>query len=254
MVYNETFRDEKLNLGFWRLQQPWGWMNVKNGIPSQYYDKNGEFTETTQDGLSLRTKYLPIEIQKTDLPLSQQKPTLPDSFTVDWLVGLISSKRTFKYGWFGVEIKLPTGKGLWPALWLSGHDTWPPEIDVFEAYSRIDNKYSKKVLCKKRPNWVIQPNLHYGETSKPKQYGAYDCPINGAIDRYVQYVCLWEEDKIEIFYDGKSVFKTTDKDILEWFSQEMYIIINNGVISDIETEESEMMVRNFMVYQQNGSR
>ena len=38
-----------------------------------------------------------------------------------------------KYGYFETKIKVaPRGAKYWNAFWLSGTDTWPPEIDVFE--------------------------------------------------------------------------------------------------------------------------
>jgi beta-glucanase (GH16 family) len=40
------------------------------------------------------------------------------------------------YGYFEAEIKMPTGRGLFPAFWLFNHDTDPldTEIDIMEAY------------------------------------------------------------------------------------------------------------------------
>ena len=54
--------------------------------------------------------------------------------------GRISSKDKFefKYGTVEVKAQLPKGKGLWPAIWMLGHDidtnTWPAcgEIDIME--------------------------------------------------------------------------------------------------------------------------
>jgi beta-glucanase (GH16 family) len=41
----------------------------------------------------------------------------------------------FKYGFIQVVADLPTGDGLWPALWLAAASfKWPPEMDLVEAW------------------------------------------------------------------------------------------------------------------------
>jgi beta-glucanase (GH16 family) len=47
--------------------------------------------------------------------------------------GMLRSRWAGKYGVFEVRMKVPPGRGLWPAFWLNPQDqTWPPEIDVVE--------------------------------------------------------------------------------------------------------------------------
>jgi beta-glucanase (GH16 family) len=47
--------------------------------------------------------------------------------------GMLRSKWTGKYGYYEIRMKVPPGRGLWPAFWLNPEDqTWPPEIDVVE--------------------------------------------------------------------------------------------------------------------------
>lgn len=51
--------------------------------------------------------------------------------------GMLRSKWTGKYGYFEARMKVPAGRGLWPAFWLNPEDQkWPPEIDVVEI---VDN-------------------------------------------------------------------------------------------------------------------
>jgi beta-glucanase (GH16 family) len=41
----------------------------------------------------------------------------------------------FKYGYIQVVTRIPTGAGLWSALWLAAADLkWPPEMDIVEAW------------------------------------------------------------------------------------------------------------------------
>jgi beta-glucanase (GH16 family) len=47
--------------------------------------------------------------------------------------GMIRSKWSGQYGYFEASIKVPDGRGMWPAFWLNPQDgKWPPEIDILE--------------------------------------------------------------------------------------------------------------------------
>ncbi|HXA01879.1 MAG TPA: family 16 glycosylhydrolase [Cytophagaceae bacterium] len=39
----------------------------------------------------------------------------------------------YMHGMFEIRCKMPKGMGFLPAFWLTGHDAWPPELDVFET-------------------------------------------------------------------------------------------------------------------------
>jgi beta-glucanase (GH16 family) len=47
--------------------------------------------------------------------------------------GMLRSRWSGEYGVFEIRMKVPAGRGLWPAFWLNPQDQkWPPEIDVVE--------------------------------------------------------------------------------------------------------------------------
>jgi len=46
--------------------------------------------------------------------------------------GMLRSKWTGKYGYFEARVKVPRGRGMWPAFWINPQAGWPPEIDVLE--------------------------------------------------------------------------------------------------------------------------
>ena len=56
-------------------------------------------------------------------------------------VGLVSCKTKFSYGYYEIEAKLPTAPSLWPAFWTWAWESWPPEVDIFEAYSNKRGSY-----------------------------------------------------------------------------------------------------------------
>jgi beta-glucanase (GH16 family) len=47
----------------------------------------------------------------------------------------------FTYGYIEARVKIPTGKSLWPAIWLwpANHKD-PPEIDIMEIVADVPNK------------------------------------------------------------------------------------------------------------------
>src|SRR5215217_5230925 len=59
---------------------------------------------------------------------------------------ITKGKRAFTYGRVDIRAKLPSGKGLWPALWMLGQNVdtvgWPVcgEIDIMELLGNQPNK------------------------------------------------------------------------------------------------------------------
>ncbi|KAL4894966.1 hypothetical protein BDV59DRAFT_191966 [Aspergillus ambiguus] len=69
-------------------------------------------------------------------PVSSQSPTSGGQ-EINYLSGAIHSATSFTVeagSGFDIqaEFQAPTTTGTWPAFWLNGADTWPPEIDLAE--------------------------------------------------------------------------------------------------------------------------
>lgn len=253
-VFYDDFSD-RLDGSKWRLGQPWG--NFHPGSLHQHYDTRGIETYVSNDKkLILELRHRPLEVDKSQLPDWRQGESISDKFQIPYAVGLVTTKESWQYGWFEAEIKLPKGKPLWPAFWLTGKNSWPPEIDILEAYSRCGSDYRGRFLFKKRPFVKIQPNLHYGsvEGATKAMYGAYDVPVWNATGRFIQYACWWERDFIKIYYDGMLVFECTDPEVLKWYNasnSDQIIVINNGIQYDgTVPDECAMEVKRVAVYQQ----
>lgn len=46
--------------------------------------------------------------------------------------GSITTNGTFTHGYYEARVKVPSGKGYWPAFWVTSSTRWPPEWDIFE--------------------------------------------------------------------------------------------------------------------------
>lgn len=127
----------------------------------------------------------------------------------------------WKYGYFEARLKLPTGKGTWPAFWMmpKNYTAWPDdgEIDIMEEVGYNPNYVSSAIHCK--------AYNHSIGTQKTK-----DVLIPTAQTDFHVYALEWTEDYIRTYVDGKELFyfandKTGNKDT--WpFNAAFYLKLN----------------------------
>lgn len=107
------------------------------------------------------------------------------------------------YGKFEFRAKLPTGKGVWPALWMLPQDdkygTWASsgEIDVMEARGQEPGK--------------VLGTLHYGGRWPQNAHSGKDFvfPEGQSIADFHTYAVEWEPGEIRWLVDGQ-VYQTQD--------------------------------------------
>lgn len=166
-------------------------------------------------------------------------------------------KQSFTYGLFEFRVKLPKGKGSWPAIWMLSDAIkegmpWPKcgEIDIIEHIGRRrDNLF-----------FSLHSEKHNHTRKDTKQYTTfYD--HNGVCDEFHDYVMEWTPEYFEFYVDGKSVCrynKSDDNDdsFERWpFDQPYYLIMNvavgGGLGGDVYEEELPfvMEVEHVRVYQ-----
>jgi beta-glucanase (GH16 family) len=106
-----------------------------------------------------------------------------------------SSLFSQRYGRFEFRAKLPTGKGVWPALWMLPQDEkyggWPcsGEIDVLEARGQEPTK--------------VLGTLHFGSRWPANAHASRDyvLPRGGTIADFHLYAVEWEPGEIRWFVD-----------------------------------------------------
>lgn len=152
-------------------------------------------------------------------------------------IGLISSKQTFSYGYFEWVINLPRGAKLWPAVWLTGADTWPPEIDVMEAYTDewgwYWNKLNTNFYVGKTPN-------HWNLTAR--RHGLF------IIKRFnINLRLYWSPEQICIYYNGRLVRIIKEEENLKHFNtgQRMRVVMNNAVSAHLNSCSKPFVVEKF---------
>ncbi|GIP26466.1 hypothetical protein J23TS9_15960 [Paenibacillus sp. J23TS9] len=228
LIWQDEFNGTQLDQSKWSYEQgyylnddpnTWGWGNAE----LEYYTDHAQNVFVQDGKLTIRALNEPKSF-----------PQDPNR-NAQYSSGKINTKDhfSFKYGRVDFRAKLPTGNGIWPALWMLPKDniygTWASsgEIDVMEARGRLPGATSGTV--------------HFGGTWPANQYlsSEYHFPQGQTIaSDYHVYSVVWEEDDIKWYVDGKFFFKVTRD---QWYSaaapnnpnapfdQSFYLIMNLAV-------------------------
>lgn len=147
--------------------------------------------------------------------------TTPQGATFDFVSGRIDTRErfSFRYGSAAARIKLPAGRGIWPAFWALGGGRWPDsgEIDVMEFVGESD--------------WVsaaVHGPGYSGEDGLVNQLHAGD--ILG--DWHV-YSADWGPDEIVFRFDGRVSYRVT-RPMVEFhgrwaFDDDMHLLLNVAI-------------------------
>jgi beta-glucanase (GH16 family) len=151
-----------------------------------------------------------------------------DGITRDYTSARIESRGKFDqlYGRFEARMKLPAGKGMWPAFWMLGNNVksqgWPRcgEIDVMEN--------------------IGDPVRIYGTLHGPGYSGSHgikgqaDLPRGGTVNRdFHVYAVEWSPGKISFSVDGAVYATHTKQDLPEgtaWvYDHPFFLLLNLAV-------------------------
>jgi len=217
----------------WLTQERWG--DYHPDKPIVWYDPSQVIIE--DDILKLGCQYNPRMVPFYDYGVM-------GDMIIPFGVGLVSCTEKFGYGTFEIEAKLPQGQPYaWPAFWMWAFESWPPEIDVFEAYSNKRGSYfnwSHEIILGKF--WRCATNVHLGKEPNNYSTGAENhwMGCKDPSKRFVKYKVEWFEDKIAIYYDGRLVRDITDESILSQLrGKSMNVILNNSIQKEFNDETSQ---------------
>ncbi|MDR2145734.1 MAG: family 16 glycosylhydrolase [Tannerella sp.] len=109
----------------------------------------------------------------------------------------MNTDESWTYGYFEARMKLPSGRGTWPAFWMlpKNFQNWPGdgEIDIMEEVGYDPNRVSSTIHC--------QAYNH----SKGTQKGASRFVATAQTDFHI-YAVEWTEDYIYGLVDGVRYF------------------------------------------------
>ena len=262
MIFNDEFDGGKLDTNKWSYDE--GFLLEEDDINTAGWG-NQELEYYTRDNVSVKDGKLNIDMKKQS-KIFTQKGDSTKKAEAKYSSGKITTKDKFsvKYGRVDFRAKMPTGTGVWPAMWMLPNDSvygsWPlsGEIDVFEGRGRTPN--------------MVFGTLHYGSQwpNNINSSDAFDMTKNGnvktGIDDWHVYSVVWDAENIKIYCDGKCYFKCTAG---EWYSgsdrgntyapfdQRFYLILNlaaggtfdSGYVPDDNFTSAMMEVDYVRVYQ-----
>lgn len=109
----------------------------------------------------------------------------------------VNTNKSWQYGYFEARLKLPGGKGTWPAFWMmpKNFTAWPDdgEIDIME-YVGYQKDVTHSAIHTKSYNHSIN-------TQKEAEKAVADLETDFHV-----YALEWTADKITTYIDGKVVF------------------------------------------------
>ena len=226
----EDFNTDSLDLEIWNYA-------LGDGCPNICGWGNNERQVYTKKNISIRDQQLVITASKEGDNYYSGRISTKDKFE-------------FKYGTIEVKAQIPRGNGLWPAIWMLGHDintnTWPAcgEIDIMEYVGKQPGE--------------IHTTLHTPD-SYGKSINTKVTSLESIEAGFHVYKTIWDANQIEFYIDNALVytFSPEVKNDKTWpFNKPFYLILNlaiGGSFGGPEVDDSifpkEFIVEYVKVYQ-----
>jgi len=197
LVWNDEFNEGSTPGADWTYEvQGAGWVNNE----LQAYTKTNDVATVSNGTLKITCKKVNDKIYSARLYAKK---------TTGW-----------KYGYIEASIKLPTGKGTWPAFWMMpvNFSSWPAdgEIDIMEEVGYNPNVVVSTIHCNK-----------YNNTGTSVESASKS--VSTAQTQFHKYAVEWTASYMTFYVDGTSILTYrndgTGKDA--WpFDANFYVILN----------------------------
>ncbi len=220
LVWNDEFDDNVVDPGKWAYMlgdgtlygETAGWGNQE----LQFYtddQANSGITQDDQDSEDGSVLYISARNDADNQDYTSAKLTTEDLFE-------------FRFGRVEARIKVPGGKGMWPAFWTLGANKpdigWPGsgEIDIMEVIGMQEQN--------------LHGTLHFVDASNGHDSdGGIKTLAEGKFsDGYHLYAIEWTPEKIAWMVDGEKYAEVAIADDMKEFLREHYLILNLAVGGD----------------------
>lgn len=129
-------------------------------------------------------------------------------------------KRSFLYGKIDIKAKIPTGKGIFPAIWMlrEDHPKVVPlgEIDIMEY-----------IECFERKRYCTTTHIVEKEPNKKEIRHKHSAVVEADMEKFHIYSLEWTPTILEFKLDNKEVFKIDKTSVEFWpFDSPYYLILD----------------------------
>lgn len=197
LVFQDNFDGNSLDLNNWRLRYEDGSFG-----PSQEFNTLNN-CEVSNGTLKITAKEETVHARAIswlddDFLLDDG---LPNYREFNYTSSNIWTKKQFETGKIEASIKIPRGKGFWPAFWSYSGNPWN-EIDIFEFWNESDfwGNYDDNKLSK-----VINMTLHKVVLG---DHLASSCPKYETADLsadFHRYGVYWDKGRVIWYLDGNVI-------------------------------------------------
>ncbi|MCD1144979.1 glycoside hydrolase family 16 protein [Kocuria sp. LUK] len=171
--------------------------------------------------------YLPEQVQVSDgalhMTAERSEISASNGRDYDFASGMVTtgppahdmpSKLQFTYGKVEVRFQVPSGRGLWPAIWLlPASEDSRPEIDMLEVTGEDTGR--------------LIMHLHPKDRSAPPIRKDYFLPEGRSLADGWHTISLdWSPNKLTYLLDGKQVWQVLGKQVPD---EPMYLVMNLAV-------------------------
>ncbi|MFM6934136.1 MAG: family 16 glycosylhydrolase [Flavobacteriales bacterium] len=220
--FGDDFEGAQVDASKWHLRYPWGGLladQKQYAAPEMLSQQNGILHMKVNSNQG----FYPVEdwmINQADAK-KYGLEIQGNSVKLDYLTSCIWSKQSFRYGYFEIRAKAPSGQGLWPAFWLYGQNS-KDEIDFMEMKGERPNEVHIDVHC---------PDSCEKVSTKPfgiqKNWGGWVKMNQSLTDEYVVYSGVWLPGSLTYFVNGVPVSHYAGD-----FDTPMNVIANMAVARD----------------------
>lgn len=171
--------------------------------------------------------YVPEQVRVADGALRLTAERAPvrgsDGNTYEFRSGMVTTgppaqedapaKLAFTYGSVEARLRVPAGRGLWPALWLlpASRESLP-EIDLLEVIGQDPGELSMY--------------LHPADPAEPSPYRRYRVPGADLAEDWHTVRLDWSAGSLRFFLDGVQVWQVTGSQVPD---EPMYVVLNLAV-------------------------
>jgi beta-glucanase (GH16 family) len=220
--FGDDFESGQVDEAKWHKRYPWGGLladQKQYAAPEMLSQQEGILHLSAREN----TEFYPVEDWMINHEQAKKHglEIQGNAVKLDYLTSCIWSKQSFRYGYFEIRAKAPSGQGLWPAFWLYGQNS-KDEIDFMEMKGERSHEVHIDVHCPDSCEKIFTKPF-----GLPKNWGGWVKMNQKLTDEFVTYSGVWLPGSLTYYVNGVPVSHYAGD-----FDTPMNVIANLAVARD----------------------